>query len=235
MKWIKFDLEHRRNHITDLLTQARLPLLAKEYLLNVVQNEELIQSSSQCCNLWRNAIQCHEPPIDSSYLYNLRRHCQKDNVGLMYVMCPTKIKWFDMLACQWYSYSMPKRDCIPVTLKDKICKIGSVSCELVIYDPLNHSESILTTKRHIHQQLMDRIRDACALDNFIYICEGYHAYNKHIIRYNILIANQWDQILGMSVARCSPGLEALNGFVYAIGGIDANGIPIQSVSCHDVL
>ncbi|KAJ8384048.1 hypothetical protein AAFF_G00211800 [Aldrovandia affinis] len=51
VKWTKKDPASRGQHISELLAVVRLPFIHPSYLLNVVDNEELIKSSEACRDL----------------------------------------------------------------------------------------------------------------------------------------------------------------------------------------
>lgn len=48
MKWVKHDVEERKQHLPELLSLVRLPLLTPLYITDRVRNEEQIRYSIQC-------------------------------------------------------------------------------------------------------------------------------------------------------------------------------------------
>ncbi|KAL1254065.1 hypothetical protein QQF64_016294, partial [Cirrhinus molitorella] len=62
IKWIKKDPVNRVQHISELLAVVRLPFIHPSYLLNVVDNEELIKSSEACRDLVNEAKRYHMLP-----------------------------------------------------------------------------------------------------------------------------------------------------------------------------
>ncbi|KAJ4928797.1 hypothetical protein JOQ06_004422, partial [Pogonophryne albipinna] len=62
IKWIKRDPNTRVQTLSDLLAAVRLPFIHPSYLLNVVDNEELIKSSEACRDLVNEAKRYHMLP-----------------------------------------------------------------------------------------------------------------------------------------------------------------------------
>ncbi|XP_028809293.1 kelch-like protein 29 [Denticeps clupeoides] len=62
IKWIKRDPGTSVRHISELLAVVRLPFIHPSYLLNVVDNEELIKSSEACRDLVNEAKRYHMLP-----------------------------------------------------------------------------------------------------------------------------------------------------------------------------
>ncbi|KAB1267081.1 Kelch-like protein 29 [Camelus dromedarius] len=62
IKWIKKDPVSRAQYASELLAVVRLPFIHPSYLLNVVDNEELIKSSEACRDLVNEAKRYHMLP-----------------------------------------------------------------------------------------------------------------------------------------------------------------------------
>ena len=60
--WIKYDLENRRELFPNLMEYIRLPLVSPYYLVDVVENEELFNSSPRCKELLQEAQHYHLLP-----------------------------------------------------------------------------------------------------------------------------------------------------------------------------
>ena len=72
LSWIKHDLSHRSQHIGDLLSLIKLPLLSRDFLMFTVEPEELIRSNSECKDLVIEAMKYHLLPELRPYLQNTR-------------------------------------------------------------------------------------------------------------------------------------------------------------------
>ncbi|XP_056420297.1 kelch-like protein 29 isoform X3 [Hyla sarda] len=62
IRWIKKDPTSRAQHSAELLAVVRLPFIHPSYLLNIVDNEELIKSSEACRDLVNEAKRYHMLP-----------------------------------------------------------------------------------------------------------------------------------------------------------------------------
>ena len=51
IKWISFQAEERKEHLTDLLRHVRLPLVSPSFLVNVVGTNTMIKSLEECRDL----------------------------------------------------------------------------------------------------------------------------------------------------------------------------------------
>ena len=216
------------------MTQIRLPLLTREYLESKVYNETLLQSSSQCLSLCNEAIQCYDNPVQRLYLNSLPRQSKKNDFGLIYVITSTMIEWF--VNGKWYWSKMLNveeefgySDFVAVELDKKIHFIQPLDNDLKIYDPLNHSlvDKISTNER----QNFCFTKSVCVLDNCIYFTGGRSnlGHVNYVERY-IVSENKWEVVTPMSVARDECAAVALNGFIYAIGGMLNNRVATKSVS-----
>lgn len=56
MKWIKYDVDNRSDDLVSVLDTARLPLLPKQYLVNVVGKEDLIEENSLAMKKYSAAL-----------------------------------------------------------------------------------------------------------------------------------------------------------------------------------
>ena len=62
MNWIKYDLEERRSHLAQLLSQVRLPLLDTKYLVTKVGTDPLLRQDQACRDLVDEAKDYHLLP-----------------------------------------------------------------------------------------------------------------------------------------------------------------------------
>ena len=75
--WVKHDLETRREHFEELFSKIRLTSLSKHYLVDQVENEELVNSSLYCTKLVvkaLNAFVLYEHDDRERARNNLKRH-----------------------------------------------------------------------------------------------------------------------------------------------------------------
>lgn len=56
LNWIKHDLAERKKNIAELISNVRLPLLNREFLMENVETEPLVREDPQCKELLLEAM-----------------------------------------------------------------------------------------------------------------------------------------------------------------------------------
>lgn len=59
VRWVYYDMDHRRIMLRDLLTHVRLPLLHPNYFVQTVEGDQLIQNAPECYQLLHEARRYH--------------------------------------------------------------------------------------------------------------------------------------------------------------------------------
>uniref|UniRef100_A0A8C1AWP9 Kelch-like family member 24b n=1 Tax=Cyprinus carpio carpio TaxID=630221 RepID=A0A8C1AWP9_CYPCA len=59
IRWVYYDMDHRRIMLRDLLTHVRLPLLHPNYFVQTVEGDQLIQNAPECYQLLHEARRYH--------------------------------------------------------------------------------------------------------------------------------------------------------------------------------
>lgn len=77
IRWIKFDLDKRKQHIQRLLAEIRLPLLTRDCLMNQVETEEIVKNSPECKDLLIEAMKYHLMPEKRTLLQSPRTKYRK--------------------------------------------------------------------------------------------------------------------------------------------------------------
>lgn len=72
ISWVKKDLQARRQFFVDLIQLIRLPLVSPYYLVDVVEKDELVQSSPSCRELLLEAQHFHMLPERRTQMNNIR-------------------------------------------------------------------------------------------------------------------------------------------------------------------
>lgn len=120
--WINYDRTGRNGHVAQLMECVRLPLLPKEYLLQTVEHEPLLQDDLQCKDLLIEALKYHLLKGGSTtLLLKTPRTIPRQPVGLPKVLlviggqAPKAIRsveFYDLRAEQWFQAAeMPNRRC----------------------------------------------------------------------------------------------------------------------------
>lgn len=72
LNWIKHDLVERKQHIAELISNVRLPLLNREFLMENVETEPLVREDPLCKELLLEAMKYHLLPEQRSSLVSQR-------------------------------------------------------------------------------------------------------------------------------------------------------------------
>lgn len=72
LNWIKHDLVERKKHISELISNVRLPLLNREFLMENVETEPLVREDQLCKELLLEAMKYHLLPEQRSSLVSQR-------------------------------------------------------------------------------------------------------------------------------------------------------------------
>lgn len=72
LNWIKHDLSERKKHIAELISNVRLPLLNREFLMENVETEPLVREDPHCKELLLEAMKYHLLPEQRSSLVSQR-------------------------------------------------------------------------------------------------------------------------------------------------------------------
>lgn len=72
LNWIKHDLVERKKHIAELISNVRLPLLNRDFLMENVETEPLVREDQHCKELLLEAMKYHLLPEQRSSLVSQR-------------------------------------------------------------------------------------------------------------------------------------------------------------------
>uniref|UniRef100_H3AG74 Kelch like family member 29 n=1 Tax=Latimeria chalumnae TaxID=7897 RepID=H3AG74_LATCH len=107
IKWIKKEPTNRAQHAAELLAVVRLPFIHPSYLLNVVDNEELIKSSEACRDLVNEIPKFIGIPLRVAEVIVLvggRQMIGMNQRTLTAVTCfnPQNNKWYPLASLPFY-------------------------------------------------------------------------------------------------------------------------------------
>ena len=111
LRWVKQDVEKRKNHLPLLLEQVRLPLLPPQYLSDRVLSEEIVHSNIHCRDLIDEAKDYMLMPERRKQLRSSRtfpRRCS-EAAGLIYIVggltsagnSLSTVERYDTVLCTW--------------------------------------------------------------------------------------------------------------------------------------
>ncbi len=86
LTWINHDYEARKNSISDVLKQVRLPLLTPHFLINEVACHPAVAGNVACKDLLMEAMKFHLTPKKRGELQHLKSKPRKGTIGLLYAV-----------------------------------------------------------------------------------------------------------------------------------------------------
>lgn len=244
MRWVKH-VEKRKEHLPELLSLVRLPLLSPLYLTDRVGTEDLIRFSIKCRDLLDEALTFHLIPERRALLQSFRtepRICETK--GLIFVVgglnrhgdsLPT-VEYFDSKTNQWSlapSMTMMRSRLGVAVIRNKLYAFGGYNgkvrlASVEVYDASNREWSLVAPMQCKRSAL-----GATALGDSIYVCGGYDGVTSlnSVERYHPA-TNTWTSLAPMSKSRSAGAVISCLGMIYVLGGHDGLSI-FDSVECYN--
>ncbi|XP_054976077.1 kelch-like protein 29 isoform X2 [Sorex araneus] len=241
IKWIKKDPASRAQHAAELLAVVRLPFIHPSYLLNVVDNEELIKSSEACRDLVNEAKRYHMLPHARQEMQTPRTRPRlsagvaevivlvggRQMVGmtqrsLVAVTCwnPQNNKWYPLASLPFYDREFFS----VVSAGDNIYLSGGMESGLALPDVWCYM-SLLDSWNLVSRMTVPRCRhNSLVYDGKIYTLGGLGAAGNvdHVERYDT-ITNQWEAVAPLPKAVHSAAATVCGGKIYVFGGVNEAG------------
>ncbi|KAL9915483.1 kelch-like protein 17 isoform X1 [Glossina fuscipes] len=234
LNWIKHDLDERQNHIAELMSHVRLPLVSRDFLMTCVETEPLIRDDAQCKELLLEAMKYHLLPEQRSLMSSQRTQERRPEGMRPYIFAvgggslfaihnecevynPRTNNWTPIAAMLW------RRSRAGVTaLHKSLYVVGGYDgvndlATAEHYNPLTNKWIYITpmgTKRSC--------LGICAFDGLIYVCGGYDGASclSSTERYDPL-TSIWSSCPAMSTRRRYCRLAVLENCIYSLGGFDS--------------
>uniref|UniRef100_A0A3P8THE0 Kelch like family member 29 n=1 Tax=Amphiprion percula TaxID=161767 RepID=A0A3P8THE0_AMPPE len=227
IKWIKQDPNSRVQHLSELLAVVRLPFIHPSYLLNVVDNEELIKSSEACRDLVNESKRYHMLPharqemqtprtrprlsagvAEVIVLVGGRQAIGMNQRSLTAVTCfnPQNSKWYPLASLPFYDREFFS----VISAGDNIYLSGELNC------PLRHGWCYMSNCTANRVALKSSQTSTVFVVGWLNRRHGSQTSKKKIYIYIFLcrydtITNQWETV--------SP----LPKPVYVFGGVNEAG------------
>uniref|UniRef100_A0A8C2C463 Kelch-like protein 3 n=1 Tax=Cyprinus carpio TaxID=7962 RepID=A0A8C2C463_CYPCA len=119
--WIKHDKEARLEHMPKLMEHVRLPLLSRDYLVQIVEEDPLIKNNNTCKDFLIEAMKYHLLPADQRHLIKTDRTRPRTPISLPKVMMVVggqapkairSVECYDFQEDRWYQVAdLPSRRC----------------------------------------------------------------------------------------------------------------------------
>ncbi|XP_061668492.1 kelch-like protein 29 [Syngnathoides biaculeatus] len=241
IKWIKRDSGNRVQHLSDLLASVRLPFIHPSYLLNVVDNEELIKSSEACRDLVNEAKRYHMLPHARQEMQTPRSRPRlsagvaevivlvggRQAVG-MNQRSPTAVTCFNPQNSKWYPLaSLPFYDrefFSVISAGDNIYLLGGTESGVMLSEVWCYM-SLLDNWNLVSRMTVARCRhNSLVYDGKLYAIGGLGVSGNldHVERYDT-ITNQWETTSPLPKPVHSAAATVCGGKVYVFGGVNEAG------------
>ncbi|XP_033097091.1 kelch-like protein 2 [Anneissia japonica] len=245
--WVKHDPVNRQDYMPQLIENVRLPLLSREFLVQRVEMEPLIKSSSMCKDFLIEAMKYHLLGKEQRTLMKNPRTRPRTPIGLpklMYVVggqAPKAIRnveVYDFKDKRWSAAAeMPNRRCRAgvAVVSSHIYAVGGFNGSLRVrtvdcYDAVHDVWSTVASMEARRSTL-----GVAVLNGLIYAVGGFDGTTglSSVEVYDPK-SNEWKAVASMTTRRSSVGVAVLNGHLYAVGGYDgASRHCLSSVECYD--
>ncbi|KAJ8275397.1 hypothetical protein COCON_G00100220 [Conger conger] len=223
IRWVKQDPLSRVQYIPELLAVVRLPFLHPGYLLNVVDNEELIKSSEPCRDLLNEAKRYHMLPHARQELQTPRtRPRLSAGVAEVIVLVGGRQTrhWHPLASLPFYDrefYSV-------VSAGDNIYLSGGMEAGVMVTDVWCYM-SLLDNWSLVSRMTVPRCRhNSLVHDGKLYAIGGLGMAGNldHVERYDT-ITNQWETVCALPRAVHSAAASVCSGKVFVFGGVNDAG------------
>lgn len=234
MKWIKHDVENRREHLTQLMACVRLPLLSMSYLMETVEKEELVRRNLECRDFLDEAkyYQMSQVSLVPDVNNSKRTRPRDSYAGVLFCVGgrgssgdPFKtVECYDPRKKEWFQVAEMNTRRRHVG----VCSTGGMLYAVGGHDGNEHLNSgeVFNPKTNKWRPVapMGTLRRGLALASLggpIYAVGGLDdstCFNT-VERYDPS-TDTWTFVASMLTPRGGVGLAALKGFLYAVGGND---------------
>ncbi|KAM4693037.1 kelch-like protein 29 [Discoglossus pictus] len=241
IKWIKKNPASRAQYSAELLAVVRLPFIHPSYLLNVVDNEELIKSSEACRDLVNEAKRYHMLPharqemqtprtrprlsagvAEVIVLVGGRQMIGMNQRTLTAVTClnPQINKWYPLASLPFYDREFFS----VVSAGDNIYLSGGMESGVTLADVWCYM-SLLDNWNLVSRMIVPRCRhNSLVYDGKIYTIGGLGVAGNvdHVERYDTII-NQWETVAPLPKPVHSAAATVCGGKIYVFGGVNEAG------------
>ncbi|XP_077993440.1 kelch repeat and BTB domain-containing protein 8-like [Glandiceps talaboti] len=201
MTWVKRELEARKDDLMDVIKHVRFALLSPYFIHDCLERERLIYSHKPCQQLFEEALQYH--------LLKDRR----PNLKLLSNMNTNTRR------------GMPFRDMVMFMTRNEISdfSIGNDNYRLrTLPDFLEHPETVVMGENQIF---------AAGKQHLDFSTRRMHTRRGGGLYQYDLFEKKWLSRAPMSYARTHFRLVAIDGLIYAVGGMGADGV-LSSVEVY---
>ncbi|GLD67336.1 kelch-like protein 3 isoform X1, partial [Lates japonicus] len=140
--WIKHDKPARLEYMPKLMEHVRLPLLSRDYLVQIVEEEALIKNNNTCKDFLIEAMKYHLLPADQRHLIKTDRTRPRTPISIPKVMIVVggqapkairSVECYDFQEDRWYQVAdLPSRRCRAgvVSMAGRVYAVGGFNSSL---------------------------------------------------------------------------------------------------------
>uniref|UniRef100_A0A2K5SCE5 Kelch like family member 29 n=1 Tax=Cebus imitator TaxID=2715852 RepID=A0A2K5SCE5_CEBIM len=231
IKWIKKDPATRTQYAAELLAVVRLPFIHPSYLLNVVDNEELIKSSEACRDLVNEAKRYHMLPHARQEMQTPRTRPRLSAGGMESGVTLADVWCYMSLLDNWNLVSrmtVPRCRHNSLVYDGKIYTLGGLGVagnvdHVERYDTItNQWEAVAPLPKAVHSAA------ATVCGGKIYVFGGVNEAGRAagVLQSYIPQTNTWSFIESPMIDNKYAPAVTLNGFVFILGGAYARATTI---------
>ncbi|XP_056130977.1 kelch-like protein 3 isoform X2 [Lampris incognitus] len=258
--WIKHDKAARLEHMPKLMEHVRLPLLSRDYLVQIVEEEALIKNNNTCKDFLIEAMKYHLLPADQRHLMKTDRTRPRTPISIPKVMIVVggqapkairSVECYDFQEDRWYQVAdLPSRRCRAgvVSMAGHVYAVGGFNSSLRertvdVYDGVRDQWSAVSSMQERRSTLGAAVLGDLlyAVGGFngsigkLYAVGGYDGASRQCLstveEYDP-VTDQWSYVADMSTRRSGAGVGVLSGQLYAAGGHDGPLVR-KSVEVYD--
>ncbi|XP_019739597.1 kelch-like protein 3 isoform X1 [Hippocampus comes] len=231
--WIKQDKGSRVEHMPKLMEHVRLPLLSRDYLVQIVEEEALIKNNNTCKDFLIEAMKYHLLPADQRHLIKTDRTRPRTPVSIPKVMMVVggqapkairSVECYDIQEDRWYQVAeLPSRRCRAgvVSLAGRVYAVGGFNSSLRertvdVYDGSRDQWSPVASMQERRSTL-----GAAMLGGLLYAVGGFNgSIGLSTVEVFNPKSNEWTYVMSMNTRRSSVGVGVIDGKLYSVGGYD---------------
>ncbi|XP_073676575.1 kelch-like protein 3 isoform X2 [Garra rufa] len=211
--WIKHDKEARLEHMPKLMEHVRLPLLSRDYLVQIVEEEPLIKNNNTCKDFLIEAMKYHLLPADQRHLIKTDRTRPRTPVSLPKVMMVVggqapkairSVECYDFQEDRWYQVA---------DLPSRRCRAGcSQFCPSSLDVFLSWSYPLCACHSGV-----------VYMAGKVYAVGGFNgSLRVRTVDVYDGVKDQWSSVPSMQERRSTLGAAVLGDLLYAVGGFDGS-------------
>nr|KAF6328880.1 kelch like family member 29 [Pipistrellus kuhlii] len=231
IKWIKKDPASRAQYAAELLAVVRLPFIHPSYLLNVVDNEELIKSSEACRDLVNEAKRYHMLPHARQEMQTPRTRPRLSAGGMESGVTLADVWCYMSLLDNWNLVSrmtVPRCRHNSLVYDGKIYTLGGLGVagnvdHVERYDTItNQWEAVAPLPKAVHSAA------ATVCGGKIYVFGGVNEAGRAagVLQSYVPQTNSWSFIESPMIDNKYAPAVTLNGLVFILGGAYARATTI---------